>query len=119
MLLGTATITRRRYAAGSRGADGRWVEGTATDTSIVASVQPASGEELQRLPEGERTRVAIQVYTATELRATLQAGGTRSDSLIIAGLVGIDDGTYQVAQVDPYYALLGHHDAIAVKEQET
>lgn len=118
MLLGATTITRRRYSAGSRATTGYWTEGATTDTSITASVQPASGEDLQVLPEGERTRRAIKVYTTTELRTTSPQDGTRSDELVIAGLVGIDDGTYQVESVAPYYALLGHHKAIAVRAQE-
>lgn len=118
MLLGVTTITRRRYSAGSRASTGYWVEGSSTDSSIVASVQPASGEELQVLPEGERTKRAIRVYTATELRTTDPQAGTSSDELVISGLVGIDDGTYQVQHVEPYYALLAHHKAIAVRRQE-
>lgn len=118
MLLGTVTITRRRYSAGSRAATGYWVEGSSTDSSITASVQPASGEELQVLPEGTRTKRAIRVYTTTELRTADPQAGTSADDLVISGLVGIDDGTYQVQHVKSYYALLAHHKAIAVRRQE-
>lgn len=118
MLLGAVTITRRRVAAGSRGSDGRWTNGASTDTSIVASVQPAGGEDLQLLPEGLRSRRAVKVYTTTELEVADQAAGVLGDQLVISGLVGIDDGTYQVQNVAPYYALLGHHRAVAVMVQE-
>ena len=118
MLLGAVTITRRRYGAGSRGSDGRWVEGSSSDTSITASVQPGDAEDLALLPEGERTRRAIRVYTDTELRTSSPQDGYRSDRLVVSGLTGIDDGTYQVQHVKPYYALLGHHRAIAVRVQE-
>lgn len=119
MLLGATTITRRSVAAGSRGSDGRWSDGAATDTSITASVQPAQGEDLQILPEGLRTLRAIKVYTAAELQPGDQQGGTSPDQLIISGLTGIDDGTYEVQTVSPYYALLAHHKALAVLVQES
>lgn len=118
MLLGATTITRRRVAAGSRGSDGRWTDGASTDTSITASVQPAQGEDLQLLPEGLRIRRTVKVYTATELQAGDQQAGTSPDQLVISGLVGIDDGTYEVQTVKPYYALLAHHKALATLVQE-
>lgn len=118
MLLGAVTITRRRYAAGTRGGDGYWTDGAATDTSITASVQPASGKTLEILPEGERSKRSIRVYTTTDLRTTSPQDGTRSDELVIAGVTGIDDGIYQVQHVESHYALLAHHKAIAVRRQE-
>lgn len=119
MLLGATTITRRRFAAQTVGADGRPAAGSSTDTSIEASVQPAQGEDLQILPEGLRARQSIKVYTGTELRTADQRGGTPADQLVISGLVGIDDGTYQVQLIQPYHALLAHHKALATLVQES
>lgn len=118
ILLGATTITRRRYSAGSRASTGYWTEGSTTDTSITASVQPASGKDLKLLSEGERTKRAIKVYTTADLRTTSPQNGTRSDELVISGVTGIDDGTYQVQHVESYYALLAHNKAIAVRRQE-
>jgi len=46
---------------------------------IVASVQPASGTQLQRLPDLERASGAVQVYTLTPLIA--RAPGVTADVL--------------------------------------
>lgn len=118
MLLGATTITLRRVAAGSRGSDGRWSDGARTDSSITASVQPAQGEDLQALPEGLRSRRTIKVYTTTELRTADQQAGTSPDQLVLSGLAGVDDGTYEVQTVQPWYALLPHHKALATLVQE-
>lgn len=118
-LLGAATITRRRRAAGTRAATGYWTPGAATDTSIVASVQPATGEDLQVLPEGLRTARGIRVFTSSELRTADPTVGTTSDELVIAGLYGIDSGTYQVQLVKAFlHRGLQHHDAVATRHQE-
>lgn len=118
MLLGATTITLRRVAAQSVGSDGRGVDGSSSDTEIMASVQPAQGEDLQVLPEGLRSRRTIKVYTETELRTADQQAGTAPDKLVLSGLSGIDDGTYEVQTVQPWYALLPHHKALATLVQE-
>jgi len=110
--LGAETITRRRYAATSWGTDGRPVLGTSTDTSIVASVQVATGEDLQRLPEGFRSAEAIRVFTATELRVGDQRSKLEADRLVRGSIV------YQVQHVEPEHPLIQHYEAIATRMAE-
>lgn len=91
MLLSASTITRRRYTA-SVGSDGR-DDFTSDDTSIRASVQPASDQQVLSLEDGDRTRDPRCVVTHTELRAATDAGGDPADDVILPG------GTYAVRRV--------------------
>lgn len=109
--LGSRSLTRRTFAAGSRTA-GRWVEGTATTTTIQGSLQPLNGDELQSLPEGERQRKSRKVYTTTALYAGSVDAGRRADQVV--------DGsdTWDVRSVSAWYAVLGHYKAILLAPQE-
>jgi hypothetical protein len=55
------TLTTR--AAGSYDADGNWVAGTATATTIRAAIFPASGNALKDMPEGIRTEAGWLLWT--------------------------------------------------------
>lgn len=47
--------------------DGVAIESLPTALAIVASIQPADGKALQRLPDGLRTREVVTVWTSTPL----------------------------------------------------
>lgn len=114
MLLGEATITHRRPTVGSRGSDGRWTDGASTDTSILATVQVASGKDLETLPEGERSRETIKVYTENTLgfRTTNQDTGVTADLLVVDAIV------YEVRRSFPQHPLIGHSKCLAVRLKE-
>lgn len=112
-LLGQTSITRRRYTAGTRATTGYWTTPAATDTTILASVQEASGEDLQVLPEGERKREAVKVYTETaELRTANQHAGIQADRVVISSIV------YEVAHTEQRHPLIPHYKALATRLQE-
>ena len=116
ILVGAETITRRRFAAGSRGADGRYVPGPPTETPIRASVQPLTGADLQTLEEGDRQRDPKRVYTDSDLRTTNQhvTPKTKADHVIIDSVV------YQVRTVDTWRSTspIPHVKAIVLRLQE-
>lgn len=59
--------TLKRYSAGAD-VDGRWVPGTPVETPVtVVAPQPASGRNLQFLPDGERVYTHKKVWTETAL----------------------------------------------------
>lgn len=118
MMIGVSTITRRRYGAGSYDSSGDFVAGAVSTDPIEASVQPAKGEDMELLPEGFRTSTAIRFYTNAELRTADADNTTQPDEVVVSGLRGIDDGTYQVQLVRPYPLLLAHDRVIAVKLKE-
>jgi len=112
VILGIESLTRRRYAAGERGTDGRWEQGDATDATIRASVQPASDDDLKTLPEGERTRRAKRIYTSSELRLVDQDAGTSADQ------VQVDGDWYEVRLIQRERSLLAHYRVIVLAVQE-
>lgn len=121
-LLGAQTLTRRRFAAGTKVAlgspgAGSYVQGASTDTTFSGSVQPLNGRDLQVLEEGVRERVTLKVYCATDtLRTADQEAGTSPDLVVIAS--GVFAGTYQVAAVAQQTALLPHDRAYLTQVQE-
>jgi len=78
------TVTIKRRAAGSY-VDGRWVEGSETDISMAASIQPATGAQLRYLQEGQRTGEELVGYFAAEVFTSRAQAGKNSDILIWQG----------------------------------
>ncbi len=82
--------------------------GSAISTfTCVACVQPLSGRELKRLPEGMREREAMAFWTSSELRGKLSTNDP--DSIVIDGDV------YEVTTVDRWANLGNYYRAVVVK----
>lgn len=110
VLLGTETLTRRRYGAQTiDGATGRPATNTPTDASFTGSVQPASDDDMQTLPEGDRAREGLRIYTTTELRVADESSGLPADEVVRGSVV------YQVRKLRTYGHLLDHYRAIVVR----
>lgn len=108
-LSGTPTATVTRGSAGTYIA-GRLTPGALTTTPLAAvNIQPASGRDLLRLPEGVRTRETIAIWTSAELRTADEATGTPAD------VVGYGGASYQVELVEDWVGLGGFRKAIAAK----
>jgi len=60
-------LTLYRRSLGSY-VDGEWVEGTTTEVDIEANIQPLKDHELMMLPESERSREWVKVYSASMIR---------------------------------------------------
>lgn len=95
------TITRRRYAAQTYGADRRQNRGIPSDDPVVAVVAPASPREVKLLPEGQRTSDVKTVLCYSDLRVGDQHAALPEDELVIDGVV------YAVRKV------LAEHPALA------
>lgn len=65
---------------------GALVSPSRTNTSITASVQPITGQELLNFPENQRVRQPIRLFTETELKTVSQANVTESDIVIRGGI---------------------------------
>lgn len=66
-LMDRETITIKRYAAG-RYVGGNYVAGDDTILpDIKCNMQPLGGNELLRLPEGDREKDVQKIYTTTEI----------------------------------------------------
>lgn len=64
----TGTYTVTRYGSGTY-SNGVLVAGSTSTISVVASVQPVTGRDLQVLPEGQHSIETKVVYTTTELKS--------------------------------------------------
>jgi hypothetical protein len=111
MILGLRAVTRRRYAAETFDSNGRPVR-TSTDATIRASVQPASDDDMRTLPEGERSRQAVKLFTTSELKVASQHDGTAADRVVVDAVV------YEVRAVQRWRDLMPHYEAVAVRLQE-
>jgi hypothetical protein len=91
---GTYVVTRRGPT--TVGSDGRADLATSSTFSILASVQPMSGRELQRLPEGMRVAERRVLFTAT----TLQVVGAPD-------VVRVDGEDWEVESVENWGPAIG------------
>lgn len=104
----TGTYTVTRTAAGTRTL-GRYTPGAPSTFSIVASIQPVTGRDLQTLPEGQRAEETRVVYTTTELRT--RTATVEPDTL------SIDSETWAVTKVERWQAFGGTHYRAMVARQ--
>lgn len=103
---GGITVLRREPGAT---VDGMYIEPEPTETrGVQASVQPASGEDLELLEEGARKREAITAWTKYELRTALQESHP-ADRVVYQG------STYEVMHVRNWGQVGGYWKAVAVR----
>lgn len=53
--------------------DGYWVVPGFDEIAITASIQPATGKDMDNVPEGKRHRAIVAVFTDTEIKTAEQA----------------------------------------------
>lgn len=93
---GTYVVTRTT-AASTYGTDGRLVPASTTTFSAAMCVQPLTKRQLQRLPEGMRTKELRSVWSPVELKT--QGSGQDPD------VIAIDGFNWQVGEMADWNAL--------------
>jgi hypothetical protein len=114
-MIGLRAITRRRYGTQTN-VGGRQALGAYTDTTIRASVYPATGKDLEALPEGERTRSVQIAECLSEVLTSEPSTPTSSDRLIFGG------STYLARNVQDWPrvgSIPRHWRVVCVRLQET
>jgi hypothetical protein len=108
-LLGEVPVTISRPAQGEY-VDGLWTELTSPATLILPlSIQPLKGREVDRLPEGQRTRGPMWVYCESELRPPNEDLGIKGDTFAWSGC------TYEVGSVEDWTMFSpAHYKALAL-----
>ena len=101
-------VTLTSYAAGSY-ASGRWSAGASSTSTISASVQPAGPRDLMHLPEGDRTKGAVKLYTDSELSEGNESTGLQPDQIMWNG------EQWEVQKVWRNALGLGHHKGMAIR----
>lgn len=113
-MLGLDQYTRLRYPAGewSKTTKGYFEVGEPTEETIWASVQPVTGEVVERLPEGVRSRDAREVFVEPphDIRALDEDTQTPGDA------IEIDGDIYRVLEVKSWPDGLAHHWALVARD---
>lgn len=87
---------------------GKLNSASTSSLTIVASIQPTSGRELQDMPEGMRTDELVTIYTSTALQT--------KTSTAEPDKVAIGSDSYEVVRVQPWIAFgETHYRAFARK----
>lgn len=97
--------------------DGYWVEGSETNITIKASVQPLRMDEIEALPEGKRSSSAVKVYSDVKLnpakQATGETQGVSADILLYAG------SNWEIVACAAYQSgVIPHYKAYGVEVRE-
>lgn len=77
-------ITRRRRGSPTW-SNGRSTAAAATDTAIAGVFHPLTGRDLERLPEGIRSRARYRLITTADVRTVDRSGGLPPDQIVHAG----------------------------------
>lgn len=102
-------VTLIRGSAGSI-VNGLYIPGSTTTSTIRAGVQPAVGEDLISLPEGQRERESYKIYSVSQMKTNDETAGIKADVLAFYG------AEYEVQQVQRHYGLgLDHWKAIVTR----
>lgn len=101
-------FTVNRPAAGSF-VKGKWVQsGTMTQITIMASVQPVKGLDLQLVPEARRNGQIVKIFTDTMLQ--ILTPSTNPDILLAFGY------SYEVITVEPWQSnIINHYKCFGMK----
>lgn len=65
--------------------NGRWVAGSVVSVEIEANVQPMRGHELVVLPESDRTKESIKVYSVETLKTLEEVSQEEADVVVWEG----------------------------------
>lgn len=102
--LASGTYTVKRRGPTTVGSDGRADTAASSTFSVTASVQPMSGRELQRLPEGLRVAERRNFFTTTALQVTAAPD-----------VVSIDGEDWEVESVQAWGTLGAYFLAVVAK----
>ena len=105
---GAAAVTLRRFAAPTY-VNGMAVATAPTVSSLDAAVQPSTRREVMKLPEGERTKEAISIFTVEVLQESDVSTGAKSDQVVWKGR------TYEVQIVEDWTIQAAYALAIATR----
>lgn len=103
-----------RHAKGDY-VDGEWVEGAETTVTIQANVHPFSDYQVMMLPESDRTKSWLWLFTSDVVRQKKEGiGGYGGDRFMWQG------DLYEVMKVQTYVMTVqDHHEAKCARVEPT
>lgn len=84
--LGIQTYTVRRASGTGQYVNGKYQQPTSQTFQIQCSIQKLKPSEVLHLPEGERTKARVKIYTSAELRINDEANQLEADVITINGV---------------------------------
>lgn len=113
-LFKSAELTKISFAPGER-VKGRWVEGSETRTEFAGTWQPASGQDLQKLPEGKRSDETFKCFAPIEIEFT----AADADKGVSGDRIEKDGVRYEVILAAPWNnGILPHWELLCKREKE-
>jgi hypothetical protein len=111
LLLKTHEIKLTRYITGGDWQNGIFVGGTTAECTVQCNVQPATFQQLMNLPEAQRTKAVIAIYTEEQLKTVDIANKASADR------VEYSNKTYEVQSVKPWngHTELSHYEVLATE----
>lgn len=107
-------VTILRHSEGSY-VDGEWVEGAETSTIIQANVHPFSDYQVMMLPESDRTKSWVWLFTADEVRIKKEGPSGVAHG---ADRFVWDGDTYEAMKVQKYSMSVRDHYEIKAARVE-
>lgn len=103
-------VTIKRFPPGEM-VKGKWVKGEPININVEANVQPFQYKDLMMLPESDRTREWIKLYSKDEIRTAKEgADGWDADIILWEGY------EYKVMKSHKYVmGVLDHTKAVAAR----
>jgi hypothetical protein len=102
-------LTAYRYSEGQY-VDGIWQEGTETERTISASVQPTSTDDIELLPAGREQARNYTLITEDDLRGLTSANPDQVD---------IDGERYEVSAIQVWAnSIIPHKRAIVTRMED-
>lgn len=112
-MTGKVPLTLKRYAEGYRDEYGKWFDGTIETVEIEANIQPLGYRDLIAMPESDRTKELVRVFSASEIRGTVEGVAKQlPDTFEWQG------NTFTVIRVYKFsMGVLDHYKAIASRDR--
>lgn len=109
-LTGSIQLDLLRKTQGSY-VDGIWVAGTEDVVTIAANIQPLKEAELAIMPEADRTKVWLKLYSPSPIRTDKQGtDGHDADQFVFEG------DRFKVMKVEHYsMGVQDHYKAVAAR----
>jgi len=116
--LDTGEVTVERRSSAFYDADGNAVRGSVSEFPVApAVVHVATGRDLLRLPEGDRTREVLLILTKLRLRTGQEATGQEADTVIYGSQDSV--GRYVVRTSEDWIRASSHYKCLAVREESS
>jgi hypothetical protein len=115
--LDTGSVSIERRSGAFYDSDGNSQRGAAVTFAVApAVVHVATGRDLLRLPEGDRTREVIIVFTKTRLRTGLEASGKEADVVVYGSQDAVS--RYVVRTSEDWIGASNHYKCLAVRKED-